>query len=377
VNKESVLANGIVAAKDADKIVPYIDIHFKGNALYKNRIMMLDIIANNNWERPIYFTGGSYGDDDFLWMKDYLELDGLGYKLVPILTPQDQYNPYDLGRVDGDKLYDKVMAWEWGNSGSPDIYHDPETRKNGITYRSNIARLVETLIQERKFDKAEKILDLGMKKMPIDKFGYYTLIEPFIAGYYNIDKKEKGRKYYLQMAVKYKEKLDYYKTLDLYTQKIYGEDIIADLERYKALIEILAEHRDEIAGDEIETIENYTYDFAILLNDFNYAIGMEVFIEYLYLSGNTDKAHEIFYNSIEEYQDRLTRISEISPEQQAEYQNGILNDLEEYRMLVALPLIYKDSILFKKESSVFNDYVNKFRHLMVADAAEDSVPVAE
>jgi hypothetical protein len=46
-------------------------------------------------------------------------------------------------------------------------------------------------------------------------------------------------------------------------------------------------------------------------------------------------------------------------------------------MLVALPLIYKDSILFKKESSVFNDYVNKFRHLMVADAAEDSVPVAE
>jgi hypothetical protein len=104
---------------------------------------------------------------------------------------------------------------------------------------------------------------------------------------------------------------------------------------------------------------------------------MEVFIEYLYLSGNTDKAHEIFYNSIEEYQDRLTRISEISPEQQAEYQNGILNDLEEYRMLVALPLIYKDSILFKKESSVFNDYVNKFRHLMVADAAEDSVPVAE
>ena len=32
---------------------------------------MLDIIANNNWERPIYFSGGAFGDDDYLWMKDY------------------------------------------------------------------------------------------------------------------------------------------------------------------------------------------------------------------------------------------------------------------------------------------------------------------
>jgi hypothetical protein len=59
-----------------DSIVPYIDIEIKGQALYKNRLMMLDVVANNNWKRPIYFTGGSFGDDDYLWMKDYLQLDG-------------------------------------------------------------------------------------------------------------------------------------------------------------------------------------------------------------------------------------------------------------------------------------------------------------
>jgi hypothetical protein len=82
VNKESVINNKIVESSLSDEIVDEIIIKIKGQALYKNRLMMLDIIAENNWERPIYFTGGSFGDDDYLWMKDYLQLEGLCYKLV-------------------------------------------------------------------------------------------------------------------------------------------------------------------------------------------------------------------------------------------------------------------------------------------------------
>ena len=62
VDKLTVLKNGIVKAQDSSLIVPHIDIKIKGAALYKNRLMMLDIINNNNWERPIYFTGGAFGD---------------------------------------------------------------------------------------------------------------------------------------------------------------------------------------------------------------------------------------------------------------------------------------------------------------------------
>ncbi len=60
--------------------------------------------------------------------------------LVPIKTPVDRANPYDMGRVDADLMYEKVMNWNWGGSGD-DIYHDIETRRNGITYRGNLARL--------------------------------------------------------------------------------------------------------------------------------------------------------------------------------------------------------------------------------------------
>ncbi len=248
VDKEAVLRNGIVDPKDADKIVPYIDINLKSDILYKNRMMMLDIIANNNWERPIYFSGGSFGDDDYLWMKDYLQLDGVVYKLVPIKTALDKRSPFDMGRVDSDKMYDIVMSWDWGNSGSPDIYHDTETRRNGITYRSNLARLAEALINENKLEKAEKVLDLAMEKMPIDYFEYYSLLEPFVIGYYELEKPEKARKVYEQVSRKYQENLTYYNSLKFNKQRGIAQDIISDMERYRSLVQLVVVYDEEQYG---------------------------------------------------------------------------------------------------------------------------------
>ena len=90
VDKQAVLKHGIVSQKDAHLIVPYIDIEISKAALTKNRILMLDILANNNWQRPIYFTGGAQADEEYIWLKDFLQLDGLAYKFVPIKTPIDK-----------------------------------------------------------------------------------------------------------------------------------------------------------------------------------------------------------------------------------------------------------------------------------------------
>ena len=258
VNEENVLESGIVKPKDKDKIEPYIDINITGGALYKNRLLMLDIIANNNWERPIYFTGGAFSDEDYIWMKDYLQLDGLCYKLVPIKTPVDRANPFDMGRVDSDLMYEKVMSWDWGNSGSDAIYHDVETRKNGITYRGNLARLLEQLINEEQFDKAEKIADLAMEKMPVDKFGFYTLLEPYISGYYEIDKPEKARKLYTDVARKYQENLTYWSELSIKNQTRYLDEIVTDIERYRSLVDLLVIYNDkDFAMQETEKFNNY------------------------------------------------------------------------------------------------------------------------
>jgi hypothetical protein len=270
VNKDMVLKNGIVKPKDADKIEDNLYTEIEGSYIYKNRLLMLDIIANNNWERPIYFTGGAFGAEDYIWLKDYLQLDGMCYKLVPIKTAVDRANPYDMGRVDPDLMYDMVKTWHWGGSGE-DIYHDIETRRNGITYRGNLARLIEQLINEDELEKAEEIADIAMEKMPVDKFGFYSLLEPYVSAYYEIGNIKKGRALYKAVAHKYQENLMYYSSLSIENQeRKVGEDIYLDIQRYRALIDILVIYNDkEFALEETKKFNGYLGLFDELMNRYN------------------------------------------------------------------------------------------------------------
>ncbi|HQE34002.1 MAG TPA: DUF2723 domain-containing protein, partial [Flavobacterium alvei] len=244
VDKNNIIQNKVVDAKFNDSIVPYIDIDIKGNALYKNRLMMLDLVANNNWKRPIYFSPGAFDDEDYLWMKNYLQLEGMIYKLVPLKTKVDKdTNPMDMGGLDADKMYSIVMKWDWGNSNG-DIYHDPETRKNSISYRSVLSRLMDKLIAEGKMDKAKNIINLSLTKMPVEKFGYYSMVEPFAKGYYQIGEKEKAQQLLGKLIGKYNENLNYYGTLSSSDQVDLAIDIITDIERYRSLLHVMKESGD-------------------------------------------------------------------------------------------------------------------------------------
>jgi hypothetical protein len=264
VDKDKVLNNGIVSPEDADLIESDIYINLEDNLIYKPNLMMLDLLANNDWERPIYFTGGSFRDEDYLWMKDYLQLEGVTYKLVPIKTPVNPNNPFDMGRIDEDKMYDIVMDWDWGNSGSDDIYHDPETRKNAITYRSNLARLVEKLIQEDKLQKAENVLDLGMTHIPVEHYEYYQLLEPFISGYYEVSKPEKAREVWIKVARNYQEWLEYYAGLSFENQIEYADEIFTEIEKYRSLVDILIIQQDE------EWVKEKAAEFNAYLEKFSH-----------------------------------------------------------------------------------------------------------
>ena len=243
IDKNNIIKNKVVSPKYYDSIVPYIDIDIKGKALYKNRIMMFDIIANNNWERPIYFSPGTNADEDYLWMKDYLQLEGMVYKLVPVKTKlSKEASQHDMGQIDSDQMYVKVMKWDWGNGESPSIYHDPETRKNSISYRTNLARLMEQLIKEGKKEKAEKVIDLAMSKMPIAFYDYYTMLEPFAEGYYALGKTSKARKILTELTTKYKENLKFFSGMKPSEQEVNAVEIVTNIERYRSLLQVMKKY---------------------------------------------------------------------------------------------------------------------------------------
>ncbi len=233
VDKNAVLKNGIVKEKDTALIVDYMDLDIDERGLTKNRILMLDILANNNWKRPIYFTGGSNADEEYLWLKDHLQLDGLAFQLVPIQT-KSEYGILGMGRIDTEKLYNKIKDWNFGHRGK-DFYVDVESRKNSISYRNNISRLVEALINEGKLDKAEEILDLSFEKLPIEKYQQYGVCLGFPEQYYLLNKPEKAQKAAKQLIAIFQQRLKYFSTLTMGNINYLSQDLEREFQMYQTV----------------------------------------------------------------------------------------------------------------------------------------------
>ena len=336
VNKENVLKSGVVKPEDAELIVDYIDINLPTSGLYKNRLMMLDILHNNDWERPIYFTGGSYDDSEYFWMKDYLQLDGLVYKLVPIKTPLDPNNPYQMGRIDANRMFDIVMGWGWGNSDSPDIYHDPETRKNSISFRSNITRLANALIEDEEVEKAITVLDLAMEKMPIETFGYYSLITPIASAYYRAGATEKAQKIVKKIATGYQEYMRYYATWDNDDQLSLMEDLVGNVERYKNLLAEVLQARDyETLASLYDPFFESILPFSYIYGKYDFYTELTPFVAGLYAADQPELARELSGNIAQQYIDLLNRFLTLDKEQLTYFEMEIGIEVEAYKSLVS------------------------------------------
>ncbi|NVJ88570.1 MAG: DUF2723 domain-containing protein [Flavobacteriaceae bacterium] len=223
VNKENALKYGIVAQKDADKILPYVDITID-RAIGKNTILMLDILNNFNWKRPIYFTGGSNADNEYIWLKDYLQLDGVAFKFVPIKTPSKIYDEngklireislFDIGRIDPEKMYENIKKWEWRNINNGKIYLDEQTKRNAISIRNSLMRLSTAFAREGDTLKAVEVLDLSLEKLPIKDFDHYSLSLEYPEFYYKLGEQEKARKAAKTLIKLFKDKLIWFSTFD-------------------------------------------------------------------------------------------------------------------------------------------------------------------
>ena len=97
-----------------------------------------------------------------------------------------------------------------------------------------------------------------MEKMPVDLFGFYTLLEPYIGAYYELEATEKARNLYMEVIQKYQESLTYYSTLSEYNQSKHIQTIYNDIERYRSLVDVTAFYETEtFIKAEMEKFNNY------------------------------------------------------------------------------------------------------------------------
>jgi len=210
VDKAAVIRNKVVDPQDYDKIVDTLKIDLSSKRyITKDELMVLDMIANNNWERPIYFAI-TVGRDKYMNLQDYFQLEGLAYRLVPIKTTSTDES-LDIGRVSAKLMYPNVMdKFKWGNMNDPKVYIDENNSRMMMNIRNTFNRLAETLVDEGQNEKAAQVLDRGVELIPhkIVPYNYFSML--MAETYFKAGKPEKGKEIINTMMTDYKEQLDYF-----------------------------------------------------------------------------------------------------------------------------------------------------------------------
>ena len=199
VNKENAIAAGIVKEAQRDSIQDYISLTISGNNLTKFDLIMLDILANYDWSRPIYLV--SRIELSAIGLDPWLQFDGFVYKLVPFLN--DYANRE--ATVDADALYDKIMnVYRFESMADTTVHWDYQnifTFSAVVPAREIFATTATALLDRGENQKAEDVLDKCIASMPNRNFPFnvslfrsineWSLIS-IIEDYFRLDKPEKA-----------------------------------------------------------------------------------------------------------------------------------------------------------------------------------------
>ncbi len=214
VNKQNAVESGIVKREDAHLILDTLLITLNRGSIDKSQLMILDLLANFDWERPIYFTQTNI--PQALGLLDFLQFDGYGYRLVPISTPYT--NLRRVGRIDCDYAASLLLnTFRYGNLDDKRVYVD-----NFIQYsisasksREAFARVADEYILRGDNKKGVQLLDAGLKFFPISQIRFTSANTlPLIRSYYRAGAMVKGdalAKIFAENAMEY---VEYYQQFD-------------------------------------------------------------------------------------------------------------------------------------------------------------------
>ncbi|MFN0031875.1 MAG: protein O-mannosyl-transferase family [Flavobacteriales bacterium] len=131
----------------------------------KAQMMVLDLLANMDWNRPVYFAVTT-GGDAYMGLERYFQLEGLAYRLTPILHKKSD-NPNLDGGIGTNLMQENMMTkFQWGNMDTGDIYLDENNRRMTTNLRLQFNHLAEQLITEGRMEEAKAVLNKSLAVMP-------------------------------------------------------------------------------------------------------------------------------------------------------------------------------------------------------------------
>jgi len=205
VNKEDILAKGIIPEGMEDNVVDQMVFRVKKNGIEKNTLMILDLLTNSNWERPIYFNNTSLqgvGID----VNRYVVQEGNAYRLLPIENPRPAES-----FVNTEVMYTNVMEkFSYREMNNPDVYYTEDYRNFTLNHRTTFNTLAQHLIRKGDIERAKLVVEKNLEVFPDNTIPFdYTTVQT-VSLLYQIGEKEKGKEVAKLIADRAEEFLAYY-----------------------------------------------------------------------------------------------------------------------------------------------------------------------
>lgn len=272
VNKDNALKAGIINASDLPNTANQIMIDYKSSTLYKNNLMMFDILANFDWKRPINFSsGGVYDSENVFFLDDYLQFDGFSYRLIPVHSPRTDDG--EMGRVDANSLYNVVKNFRWGNFKNLNAHFDETATSNIISYRSSASRAAAALALSGQKAKAIELLDLAAKEIPAEKYNDPRSLSSMVYGYIVAGQEQKGLKLAEVLKKGIFEEYDYYLTLNRQDQRFVGREMKSKPMEYSLVVTAVTDaytkigQKDKAYAYLVKSIEPIDKKFNVFIKD--------------------------------------------------------------------------------------------------------------
>lgn len=237
---------GIIPAKLDSLLVPQMRMRVIGNGLEKKDLAMLDLLATNNWKRPIYVNNTSLAQFK-VDLRPYVVQEGNAYRILPLLNP----NPRAEELVNTDVAYDNLMhKFRLRELDNPDVYYNDEYRKFVLNQRGTYISVARALLEEKDTARAREVLLYSLEKMPDEgvRFDEYTSIH-MVDMLMEVGEKEKAIQIANLMTHRADEMITYY-----IQENMLGNDLRMNMAVLGEFQRIMHRYGETDLAEEIEKI---------------------------------------------------------------------------------------------------------------------------
>ncbi|MBN2614524.1 MAG: DUF2723 domain-containing protein [Bacteroidales bacterium] len=263
VDADAVVNSGTVPKTEAGKIVNEIHWKLRQSYLYRSDVMLLDLIATNNWKRPIYFANPT-AVSRVLDVSQYCHMEGVVYRFIPIKAANYLQG---LGGVDMDGSYKILMNPKnrWGRLNKPDVTVDRESYRDAtMMARPSYLRTAQALVEAHRYDSAVRVLDKGIYFFPNSKFPFDYFTVQWADLYYQSGATEKGSKLINEIYTRYLQDLKYYDKLQAKFVASYSNEIRMALASLQRMVEVTKKYNQNQLSAQIN---QSLYEEVKLLQD--------------------------------------------------------------------------------------------------------------